>query len=281
MSVEDKIIMMASSHTDSPPTLPNKTSPSQLRLYGALPQWTAPDVYGSVTKLVLAELCDKLNLQWCQLRLVLHASVNLAELFLVDVLCAGYTDCLGVVLPPLKRLGLKYSHEDCVPFMAKIHVTSIDTLELYSRGYATLDPILNYTSHICATAETVRLTIELEDPDNFERLVPMFTNASSLDARGCGFSSLSVFTEMVRRRALALPRLEVLKFGTSIDREQAQLILNGTFAKGLRVKGGHGVGGGGVNSVLGSWDYFEWGMDTNGIVTQVTTRGRPEYMFRF
>jgi hypothetical protein len=185
---------------------------------------------------VLPDLWENLDLKWQQLRLVLHASVNLEELFLNDVMCATYTDGPYVILPPLKRLGLKYCDAGCVPFTANIHVTSLDTLELYSHGYATLDPIVNYTRHLCTAAGTVRLKMDSEDYDSLKLLFPLSTNASTLDARGCGLTGLIVFTELVRQQALPLPRLEVLKLGGLIHREQAEMILSGMFAEGLKVK---------------------------------------------
>ncbi|KAJ7915955.1 hypothetical protein B0H13DRAFT_1871572 [Mycena leptocephala] len=240
-------------HTD-PPTLPKGRNPNQLKLYSARPHWTAPNVYSSLTKLVLADLWEKLDLKWQQLHLVLHASVNLEELFLIDVMCAGYTDGPYVVLPLLKRLGLKYRDAGC----------------LYSNGYATLDPIVNYTRHLCAAAGTMRLKMDSEDYDSLKLLFPMFTNASTLDARGCGLTGLIVFTELVRQQALPLPQLQVLKLGGLIHRDQAEMILSGMFTEGLKVKGGQGNDGGVVNSVLRRWDYFEWAINEEGLVTELT-----------
>jgi hypothetical protein len=53
------------------------------------------------------------------------------------------------------------------------------------------------------------------------------------------------------------------------------------FAEGLKVKGGQGNDGGVVNSVLKPWDYFEWAINEEGVVTEVITGGSAEYMFRF
>jgi hypothetical protein len=144
-----------------------------------------------------------------------------------------------------------------------------------------LDPIVNYTRHLCAAAGTMRLKMDSEDYDSLKLLFPMFTNASTLDARGCGLTGLIVFTELVRQQALPLPQLQVLKLGGLIHREQAEMILSGMFTEGLKVKGGQGNDGGVVNSVLRRWDYFEWAINEEGLVTEVITRGSAEYMFRF
>jgi hypothetical protein len=144
-----------------------------------------------------------------------------------------------------------------------------------------LDPVVKYTRHLCAAADTVRLKTDSEDDDSLKLLLPLFTNASTLDARRCGLTGLIVFTGLVGQQALALPRLQVLKLGGLIQREQAEMILSGMFAEGLKVKGGQGNGGGVVNSGLKSWDYFEWAINEEGVVTEVITGGSAEYMFRF
>jgi hypothetical protein len=270
-------------HTSDPPSLPKGSKPKQLRLHGTRPHWTVPDVYGSLTKIVLVDLWEDVDLQWPQLHSVLHASVNLTELFLVDVMCAGYMGGAPVILPSLKTLGLKYSNENCVPFLGNVQLTSLDTLELYSRGDATLDPILAHTRHICTAADTVYVKVELEDPNTLKQLFPLFTNASTIDARGCGITGLIVFTLLVVEQALALPQLLDLKLGSLIHKAQAEIILGGGFAKGLKLRGGLGADGGllHVDSALGRWDCFEWVMDEVGVVTRIITRGKAENRFRF
>ncbi|KAJ7926823.1 hypothetical protein B0H13DRAFT_2313075 [Mycena leptocephala] len=143
----------------------------------------------------------------------------------------------------------------------QLALTSLDTLELYSRGDATLDPILAHTRHICAAADTVYVKVELEDPNTLKHLFPLFTNASTIDARGCGITGLIVFT---------------LLFDTP------EIILGGGFAKGLKLRGGLEADGEllRVDSPLGRWDYFEARYDgTFSAIRERSIRGGS--LFRF
>ncbi|KAJ7930748.1 hypothetical protein B0H13DRAFT_1858553 [Mycena leptocephala] len=253
-------------HTTEPPHMPMGRRPTHLTLRRSLPLWTAPDVYRSITKLVLKDIHENMDLRWSQLRLILCACVVLVDLYLADVTCLGHANGPSITLPPLERLAVLFSEEACVSFLVNLKSPSIRNFDISQQNYLPSMSLIPHISHLCGVAERAWLQINLADAEALALILRRFTVVETLNVRPCREAGKGSLIRLVEDEDFAWPQLSTVRVEGFLREKEARALFSGTFGKDLKVQGGFGHEGTFERTVLGPRDCFEWYVDTQGTV---------------
>ncbi|KAJ7780000.1 hypothetical protein B0H16DRAFT_1711224 [Mycena metata] len=212
----------------TPPSMPLDLRLTNLSLRSLPSMWSPSGLYKSLTKLSLQ---DFYNLQWDELRTVLHRNT----IHLSDVHVSGWsaTSQSRATVPHVTHLALEYRRTTEKGFLNSILLPALESLSVELDGHKTVPHIAYGMEAFMRSASEIWLEARDLLEEELTDVVSFCTGARVLNMRCCRPLPYPSLFALATRPNFSMPNLQLLKIAGYLTEEEALVLVNYPFPPGV------------------------------------------------